>query len=175
MRIAPPGGPVLYWDRRTVEIRGCAMEYETFFTKYISILYRQSNRYYDRELAKYGIGYGQQFFLPRIYEHQGLSMYDLARLGYFDKGTVTKAVQKLEEQGYIRSETDRNDKRIRRLYTTEEALPLIDRVYQVRRQWHKALIKGMPEEAIGRAETLLAAMAQNAFDAVEEQDQARNE
>ena len=28
-------------------------------------------------------------------------MYELARLGHFeDKGTVTKAVQKLEEQGY---------------------------------------------------------------------------
>lgn len=149
------------------------MEHDTFFTKYISILYRQSNRYYDRELARYGIGYGQQFFLPRVYEHQGLSMYDLARLGYFDKGTVTKAVQKLEEQGFIRTETDENDKRIRRLYTTEQALPLIERVYQVRRQWHKALIKGMPAETIGQAETLLCAMAQNAFDAVEEPEEAQ--
>ena len=68
---------------------------QTYFTKYISILYRQGNRFYDRELAKYNIGYGQQFYLPRIYENQGLSMYELARLGHFDKGTVTKAVQKL--------------------------------------------------------------------------------
>ena len=83
---------------------------QTYFTKYISILYRQGNRFYDRELAKYNIGYGQQFYLPRIYENQGLSMYELARLGHFDKGTVTKAVQKLEEQGYLRIETDERDK-----------------------------------------------------------------
>ena len=28
---------------------------QTYFTKYISILYRQGNRFYDRELAKYNI------------------------------------------------------------------------------------------------------------------------
>ena len=43
---------------------------QTYFTKYLfSILYRQGNRFYDRELAKYNIGYGQQFYLPRIYEN----------------------------------------------------------------------------------------------------------
>lgn len=72
---------------------------QTYFTKYISILYRQGNRFYDRELAKYNIGYGQQFYLPRIYENQGISMYELARLGHFDKGTVTKAVKSWRSRG----------------------------------------------------------------------------
>ena len=64
---------------------------QTYFTKYISILYRQGNRYYDRELAKYNIGEGQQVYLPRVYENQGVSLYELARLGHFGEGTVAKA------------------------------------------------------------------------------------
>ena len=140
---------------------------QTYFTKYISILYRQGNRFYDRELAKYNIGYGQQFYLPRIYENQGLSMYELARLGHFDKGTVTKAVQKLEEQGYLRIETNERDKRIRRLYTTEKAEPVIQTLYRVRRQWHETLIRGLAAEEVGRAEKMLKTMAQNAYDAME--------
>lgn len=31
-------------------------------TKFISIIYRQGQRYYDRELVPHGIGCGQQFF-----------------------------------------------------------------------------------------------------------------
>ena len=96
---------------------------QTYFTKYISILYRQGNRFYDRELAKYNIGYGQQFYLPRIYENQGLSMYELARLGHFDKGTVTKAVQKLDEQGYLRIETDERDEIYMALCGIVDSLP----------------------------------------------------
>ena len=63
----------------------------------ISIAYRMANRFYDRALARWGIGCGQQFFLLRIYENRGSSVYDLARMGLFDKGTATRAVQKLDE------------------------------------------------------------------------------
>ena len=90
--------------------------------KFISIIYRQGQRYFDRELTPYGIGCGQQFFLLRIFENDGISMYDLAMLGHFDKGTVTKAVQKLEEEGYLRIETDPADRRVRRLHATLSVL-----------------------------------------------------
>lgn len=49
-------------------------------------------------------------------------MYGVAQLGHFDKGTVTKGIQKLAEHGYIRVETDEADNRYRLLYTTEKAV-----------------------------------------------------
>ena len=100
------------------------MSESTYLGRNISIAYRLSNRFYDRVLSPYQIGCGQQFFLLRIYENQGISMYDLARMGRFDKGTVTRAVQKLEEQGYVRCVPDERDKRVRRLYTTDLFLKL---------------------------------------------------
>ena len=84
--------------------------------KFISILQRNTNRYFDLMLDEYGIGSGQQFFLLRIYENQDITMLDLSRLGSFDKGTVTKAVQKLTEEGYVTVTTDQNDKRVRHLH-----------------------------------------------------------
>ena len=95
-----------------------------FFTKFTSIIYRLGNRYYDRELARHQIGCGQQFFLLRIYENEGISMYDLAKTGYYDKGTVTRAIQKLEELSLIRCQVDEADRRIRHLYTTPAARPI---------------------------------------------------
>ena len=109
----------------------------------ISIAYRMANRFYDRALARWGIGCGQQFFLLRIYENRGSSVYDLARMGLFDKGTATRAVQKLEELGYVRSEADGSDKRVRRLYPTELAEPVVQAAYDARRRWIALLTRGM--------------------------------
>ena len=67
------------------------------FLKYISMIQRNTGRYFDLCLGADQIGSGQQFFLLRIAENEGITMYDLAQLGQFDKGTVTKAVQKLSQ------------------------------------------------------------------------------
>ena len=69
--------------------------------KYISMMKRDTNRYFQLKLKKFNLGGGQQFFLLRIAENPGISMYDLARTGAFDKATVTKAVNKLLAEGYI--------------------------------------------------------------------------
>ena len=133
----------------------------------ISIAYRMANRFYDRTLARWGIGCGQQFFLLRIYENRGSSVYDLARMGLFDKGTATRAVQKLEELGYVRSEADGSDKRVRRLYPTELAEPVVQASYDARRRWIALLTRGMTPEEAEAARGLLVRIAENAILALE--------
>lgn len=114
--------------------------------KFISILQRNTNRYFDLMLEEDGIGSGQQFFLLRIYENQDINMLDLSRLGSFDKGTVTKAVQKLTEEGYVTVTTDQNDKRVRHLHTTEKALPVIEKLYDVRNKWIDSILRNLDED-----------------------------
>ena len=99
---------------------------------YVSILHRNTNRYFSSLLEKHRIGSGQQFFLLRIFENEGITMYDLAKLGNYDKGTVTKAVKKLADEGYVVVSVDAEDKRIRHLKTTPKAIPLIEGLYQMR-------------------------------------------
>ena len=140
-----------------------------FLGRNISVAYRQANRFYDRVLAPYQIGCGQQFFLLQIYEHQGISMYDLARMGQFDKGTVTRAVQKLEELGYVRTETDTQDKRIRRLYTTPEAEGAVQSVYVARKRLNVLLTRGMTPEETNIASRLLERIADNAMTSLEQE------
>ena len=140
-----------------------------YLGRHASILYRQANRFYDRALAPYGIGCGQQFFLLRIFEHQGINVLDLARLGQFDKGTATRAVQKLEEEGYIRSEPDPQDRRMRRLYTTPTAEPIVEKVFAARERWNRILTRGMCQEEIEQADKLLAHMAENALNYIRQE------
>lgn len=140
-----------------------------YLGRHASILYRQANRFYDRALAPYGIGCGQQFFLLRIFEHQGINVLDLARLGQFDKGTATRAVQKLEEEGYIRSEPDPQDWRMRRLYTTPAAEPIVQEVFAARERWNQILTRGIRQEEIEQADKLLAHMAENALNYIRQE------
>lgn len=114
--------------------------------KFISILQRNTNRYFDIMLEEDGIGSGQQFFLLRIYENQDITMLDLSRLGSFDKGTVTKAVQKLTEESYVTVTTDQNDKRVRHLHTTDKALPVIEKLYNVRNKWIDSILRNLDED-----------------------------
>lgn len=140
-----------------------------YLGRHASILYRQANRFYDRALAPYGIGCGQQFFLLRIFEHQGINVLDLARLGQFDKGTATRAVQKLEEEGYIRSEPDPQDRGMRRLYTTPAAEPIVQEVFAARERWNQILTRGIRQEEIEQADKLLAHMAENALNYIRQE------
>ena len=54
--------------------------------RYISLLQRNTRRYFDLMLEQDQIGSGQQFFLLRIFENDGISMQDLARLAALTRG-----------------------------------------------------------------------------------------
>lgn len=139
------------------------MDNQFHFMRCASTIYRQGNRFYDRGLSEYQIGCGQQFFLLRIYENEGISMFELASLGHFDKGTVTKGIQRLEEQGYISSEADPKDRRIRRLFTTKQALPTVEGIYALKNEWNHVLTEGLTPEEVQMAERLLLHMEKNAY------------
>lgn len=132
--------------------------------KYASIINRYGMRYYDQELNSLGIGAGQHFFLVRIFENQGINVYDLAKCGHYDKATATRAIHKMEEYGYIRRESDPADGRVCRLYTTEKARPIVDSVYAAVWKWNDILTRGMSDEEIILAEQLMELMAKNAYE-----------
>lgn len=138
--------------------------YENYqLMKYISIINRQANRYYNKKLSATQIGCGQYFFLLRIQENEGISVLDLARTGYFDKGTTAKAIGKLSECGYIRVETDEKDRRVRRLYTTPAAAPVVEEIRRSRKNWVETLTEGIPPQELERSVALLRQMAEISY------------
>lgn len=123
------------------------MKYQSLtILHYISLLQRHTKRYFELLLEQEHIGSGQQFFLLRIYENDGITMQDLAKIGGYDKGTATRAVQKLRQQGYVSIQTDLQDKRIRHIYVTEKARSLIDHIYRVRDAWTDTITQDLSEE-----------------------------
>lgn len=109
-----------------------------------SILYRCNQKYFDKALLEYGLGYSHLIFLLEIYENEGISLNDLAVLGAFDKGTITKSIQKLEQLEYVIIKTNEADKRGRLLYTSDKANSIIPKLYLLRQEWEEYLTKDIP-------------------------------
>ena len=125
----------------------------------LSVLYRNTQKYFDRALVPYDIGSGQLIFLLCINENEGITMQELTALSEVDKGTTTKSIQRLIDQGYVQSRTDEKDHRVKRLYTTENASAIMPAVYEFRNQMRTILAADVDFPAFEKA---LSAVADNA-------------
>ncbi len=144
------------------------MKYQSLtILHYISLLQRHTKRYFELLLANENIGSGQQYFLLRIYENDGITMQDLAKIGGFDKGTATRAVQKLCHQGFVNIETDILDKRIRHIHITDKARALVEHIYKVRDAWTDTIMQDLSEESKALVLSTLEQMAMRSDSALQ--------
>ena len=60
--------------------------------------------------------------LDQIYLHEGVTQRELAALCLRDPSTLVSTLDALEKKGYIQRKPDANDRRIFRLYMTEEGV-----------------------------------------------------
>lgn len=130
--------------------------------KYASIIHRLSMMYYDQCLEAYPLSSGQMFFLLRISQQEGCSILELATAGYFDKGTTTRAVQRLEELSYIYRQCDSNDKRIQRLYLTSTGKAMIPMIKESLLQWEEIILRDLSTQEVELCQTMMIHMTENA-------------
>ncbi|KEJ00510.1 MarR family transcriptional regulator [Clostridium botulinum A2B7 92] len=114
--------------------------------KYISMLYRAGNCYINKELCKYGIGSGQYIFLLYLYNNNGCNQEEISTALNVDKGTTARALQKLEKEGYINKEIDKNDRRINHILVTEKGSEIKHIIMKVLNSWGKMLYIDFTEE-----------------------------
>ena len=128
----------------------------------VSILYRNTQKYYDRMLQSIDLTYAQLPILILIYENEGISMQMIAEKGQYDKGTVTKSVQKLVAMKYVQIVPSQKDKRQKELYTTDKTKQVVSQIYRIRRDWWNHLIKDVPYDKLDDFTNMYQQIAQNA-------------
>lgn len=138
-----------------------------------SILYRNTQKFFDESLKRHGIGYGQVAFLITVNENEGISMTDLSTSGLYDKSTVAKSVRKLEEKGYIRIGYDQHDKRLKKVYTTEKAEKVISDIYLLRKQWMTKVTQNISGEDINNFSQIFSKLADNSLYKMDEEEKKK--
>ncbi|WP_017811257.1 MULTISPECIES: MarR family winged helix-turn-helix transcriptional regulator [Paenibacillus] len=82
------------------------------------------------EFKEYDLTKGQYLYLVRICEQPGIIQEKLAEMIKVDRTTASRAIQKLETNGFIEKREDPHNKKVKRLFPTargEQVYPFIKR------------------------------------------------
>jgi len=96
-----------------------------------SILHRQSDVFLSRRLTDLGLNATQFAYLMCLSENPGSSQEQLSSLMRIDKGSVSKSIHQLVEQGYITHTISETDKRQYKLYPSEKTTALLPQFHEI--------------------------------------------
>lgn len=129
--------------------------------RYISILDRLMKMYYDHGLEDFEIGWGQQFYAEYIYDHPGASAQDMVECIRVDKATLTKAIKKLVDIGYVRIVSDERDRRVKCLYLTPKGEPAVKKIKEIHQDFYHVLCSDISPQDIRLCEQTMEQMVEN--------------
>ena len=111
-------------------------------------LTRQMHILKAQYLDHLGIGMGQSLILAEIISHYGITQAQVSELLRLDKSTVTRAVKKLVEAGYVEKKRNPADRRSHHLLSTNMAKVLGPQFNLADQSLVEALIRGFSDDDI---------------------------
>lgn len=134
---------------------------EQSMANYISSFYRLGASFLSKEYKDYGIGSGQYQFLFSLYIEDGVSHDKLTEKMSVDKATTTRAIMKLEEEGYVKKELDEKDKRKYKIFLTDKAKDKKEEILSIGSDWEQRLIGCLEPEEFKCLEYIFKKIANN--------------
>ncbi|RCK81434.1 MAG: Transcriptional regulator, MarR family [Candidatus Ozemobacter sibiricus] len=114
-----------------------------FLGGWIARLYRAGQQAMAISLHGTGIGAGQFPFLRLLARQDGLCQDTIAHALYLDKGTVARALQKLESQNFVRRRADAADARKLLVFLTPKGRRAAVLIHRALAAWHRVLLGGL--------------------------------
>ena len=100
-------------------------------SKYFGIITRCTMMFIGDKLAEYGLAGHHHTYIRAVCENPGISQDALAKRNFINKSNVARNLTTLEEGGYVRRETSKNDKRVMLVYPTEKAFEVMSAINQI--------------------------------------------
>ena len=113
-----------------------------FLGKDIALLYRASQKNLDDRLRPCGIGSGQFYVLMPLFREDGINQDAITRIIQVDKASVTRAVQKLVDEGYVVRKRDETDRRSCRVFLTKKGRGIQLAMTTIAQEWEDLLPSG---------------------------------
>lgn len=129
----------------------------------ISTLYRIGRWHMESQLAdKLDLSSGQHTFLFYLYHHDGASQDEISRALSIDKASTARAIQKLEEKGYVTRVTSEKDKRVNHVFLTAKGWDSEKELRKNSKAWRAILIEGLSVEELKMMEHIIEKLSENA-------------
>ena len=102
--------------------------------------------------------------LFHLAREDGKTQLELARLTHLKPPTVSVALGKLEDEGYVVRVADQKDQRCTRVYLTDKGKAIDEKAHEVIEELDLCAVKGMTEEELRQLTVLLFRMRENLAD-----------
>jgi len=122
------------------------MSNRQFIGKFVSFLYRYGQMYLDKELKPYHIGSGQFYLLMPLFKKDGVNQESLVQSINLDKANVTRAVQKLVEEGYVFRQRNDDDLRSYRIFLTDKGRAIEPDLKKIALEWENILLSSFDSD-----------------------------
>ncbi len=113
--------------------------------RYSSHLFRSIQIYLAKELGPYGIGSGQFPFMMLLLHCDGIKQEELASSLSYDRATITRSMNRLEEIGYVTRERDPDDKRAYIVRLTKKGRSMENVFMEISSRLNDLLMSGFTE------------------------------
>jgi DNA-binding MarR family transcriptional regulator len=100
------------------------------------------------EFKEFDLTKGQYLYLVRICESPGIIQEKLAEQIKVDRATATRAIKKLEINGFIVRKDDKDNKKIKKLYPTEKGAGVFPFINRENVHSNDVALAGFSEEEI---------------------------
>lgn len=132
----------------------------------ISVIAKSCHVYADRRLSKYNINNTEQAILMLLQKSNFINQETIAKYFYMDKGTIAKALRKLEQKNMISRKINENNQREKIISITDEGMESMDLMKTVLEDWYECIFKGLTEEEMNSLNLIMEKIANNASTAL---------
>jgi len=134
----------------------------------LSDVARLLRTYADQKAAEFGMTRAQWVVLVRLDRSEGLKQCELADILDVQPITLTRLLDRLADNGLIERRPDPNDRRVKRLFLTAAARPLLDRLSDLSEDLMGTAVAGLDPSTIETMRANLATVKENLRRAIQQ-------
>lgn len=127
----------------------------------IGMIARSLDSIANIEFKECNLTKGQYLYVIRIYENPGIIQEELSDMIKVDKTTISRAVKKLEKDGFIEKKSDEENKKIKRLYVSKKGEEVYDFIKRENDYSNEIALKGFSKREAEEIEKLLIKVRKN--------------
>lgn len=115
------------------------------------------------EMERHGLDMTREqgMVLRKLDKEKGMIQNDLAWVTFRDKTSLARLLTRMEESGHIRRETDKEDRRAKRVFLTDKGKDLREKVNHILVELAERFEQGIDKGSLSEAMTTLKAIQKN--------------
>jgi DNA-binding MarR family transcriptional regulator len=132
----------------------------------VSMIHRSRMIYVNDKMENMDITAGQFPFISVLSDEEGISQEELADHFHIDKGTVARALRKLEDNEYLFRKVDSLNRRRYLIYLTEKGRKAVPTLINIEKEWENSMCSKFSQDDYNNLFDILKVLAINSLENV---------